>query len=120
MSSGLMPGSTGAESSRFDFVKSRHSGLHMFIKVTVIHPDSGIIRNHVDRLHLGGPNKDDVGSSPTLEHDIAMPVRSVQVQSFSNGHNVPADAFTLLHRHHWHIAVHESIDRGPEIGCGKT
>src|SRR5260370_33132510 len=67
----------------FDLVAGHHAGLHVFVEVAVEHPDAGIVGDHVHGFHLRGRDENYVGAFAILQDHVAVPMRSVQVQSFA-------------------------------------
>jgi hypothetical protein len=67
---------------RLDFVEGHHSCLHVYVEMAVIHPGAWVVRDHVDGLHLGRREVNDVRAFAIMRHYVAVPVRRMEVSAF--------------------------------------
>src|SRR5713226_435594 len=57
-----------------DLIQGDHSCFHVVIDMAVVHPNAGVIRNHIHGIHSSWPQEEDICPPSVIQDHVSMPV----------------------------------------------
>lgn len=84
------------------------------------HPGPGVVGDHVCGHHLRLHEFNNVSALSILQHDIAVPMGSVNTELFPQCNQIPTDTLAFFHGHHGAGSVDVAVDGESRVSHKKA